>query len=58
MNLIPDIDMKKLVLAAAIVAVFGVFILSLQFIIPLLSILIALGIIAAAIYGIWRFLTE
>lgn len=53
----PNIDPRKLVLAAVIVAVFGIFILSLQYIIPLLGVLIAFGVIVAAVYGIWRFLT-
>lgn len=57
MNPFLNIDPRKLVLAAVIVAVFGIFILSLQFIIPLLGVLIALGVIVAAVYGIWRFLT-
>lgn len=53
----PNIDPRKLVLAAVIVAFFGIFILSLQYIIPLLGLLIAFGVIVAAVYGIWRFLT-
>ncbi len=53
----PNIDPRKLVLAAVIVAFFGIFILSLQYIIPLLGVLIAFGVIVAAVYGIWRFLT-
>ncbi len=56
MNPFPNIDPKRLVLAALIVAVFGIFIISLQFIIPLLGMLITIGIIVAAIYGIWKFL--
>jgi heme O synthase-like polyprenyltransferase len=52
-----NIDQKKLVLAAVVVAVFGIFILALQFIIPLAGILIAFGVIGAAIYGIWKYLT-
>jgi len=57
MNPFPNIDPRKLVLAAVIVAFFGIFILSLQYIIPLLGLLIAFGVIVAAVYGIWRFLT-
>lgn len=57
MNPFPNIDLKKLVIAAVIVVIFGIFILSLQFIIPILGILIAVGVIIAAIYGIWKFLT-
>ena len=53
----PNIDPRKLVLAAVIVAFFGIFILSLQYIIPLLGVLIAFGVIVAAVYGIRRFLT-
>lgn len=58
MNLFPNIDEKKLVLAAVILALFGIFILSLQFIFPILGVLIAIGVIIAAIYAIWKFLTN
>ncbi len=58
MDPFPKLDQKKLVLAAVIVGVFLIFILSLQLIIPILSIFVAIGIIIAAIYGIWKFLTK
>lgn len=57
MNPFPGIDIKKLVIAAIIVALFGIFIIALPLIIPFLGILIAIGVIIAAIYGIWKFLT-
>lgn len=57
MNPLPNVDIRKMVLAALIVAAFGIFILSLQFVIPILGILIAIGVIVAAVYGIWRFLS-
>ena len=57
MNQFPNIDEKKLILAAVILAVFGIFILSLQLVIPILGVLIAIGVLIAAIYGIWKFLT-
>lgn len=43
--------------AAIIVAIFGVFVLSLTYIIPLLGILGALAIIGAGIYAVYLFLT-
>lgn len=52
-----NIDQQKLIKAAVIVALFGIFILSLTYIIPLLGILGALAIIAAGIYAIYLFLT-
>jgi len=58
MNQFPNIDEKKLVLAAVILALFGIFILSLQLVIPILGVLIAIGVLIAAIYGIWKFLTN
>jgi len=58
MNQFPNIDEKKLILAAVILAVFGIFILSLQLVIPILGVLIAIGVLIAAIYGIWKFLTN
>lgn len=57
MNPFPNIDMKKLILAAVIVALLGIFILSLQFIVPILGIFIAIGVIIAAIYGLWKYFT-
>jgi hypothetical protein len=56
-GLFDNIDQKKLVLAAVIVAVFGIFVISLQFVIPFLGILTALGVIAAAVYGLWKYFT-
>lgn len=53
----PNIDQKKLIQAAIIVAAFGIFILSLTYVIPLLGILGAVAIIAAGIYAIYLFLT-
>ncbi len=51
------IDQQQLIKAAIIVAIFGVFILSLTYVIPLLGIIGALAIIAAGIYAIYLFLT-
>ena len=50
-------DMRKLLTAALIVAGFGVFILALTFVIPLLGILGAILIIGFGIYAIYLFLT-
>jgi len=50
-------DQKQLIKAALIVAVLGVFILSLTYIVPLLGILGAGAIIVAGIYAIYLFLT-
>lgn len=52
-----NIDQKKLVQAAVIIGAFGIFILSLTYVLPLLGILGAVGIIAAGIYAIYLFLT-
>ena len=52
-----NIEMDKLVKAAIIVALFGVFILALTYVIPLLGILGALVIILAGIYAVYLFLT-
>lgn len=51
------IDQEKLIKAAIIVAAFGLFILSLTYILPLLGILGAIVIIIAGIYAIYLFLT-
>ncbi len=56
-GLFDNIDQKRLVLAAVIVGAFGIFILALQFIIPVISILVALGIIAAAAFGLKKYFT-
>ncbi len=53
----PPIDQNKLIKAAIIVAAFGIFILSLTYVLPLLGVLGALVIIAAGIYAIYLFLT-
>ena len=53
----PNIDQQKLIKAAVIVGLFGIFILSLTYVIPLLGILGAVGIIGAGIYAIYLFLT-
>jgi len=54
----PPIDQNKLVTAAIIVALFGVLILSFTYILPLLGILVAFGVIAAAIFFVYLFLTR
>lgn len=48
---------KELVKAALIVAAFGIFVLSLTYVIPLLGILGALVIIGVGVYVIYLFLT-
>lgn len=53
----PD-DQKKLLLAMIVVGVFAVILLALPVIIPLAGILVAIGVIIAAIYGIIKFLTK
>lgn len=53
----PNINQSQLIKAAIIVAVFGVFILSLTYVVPLLGILGAVAIIGAGIYAIYLFLT-
>lgn len=53
----PD-DQKKLLLAMIVVGVFAVVLLALPVIIPLAGILVAIGVIIAAIYGIIKFLTK
>ena len=52
-----NIDQAQLKKAAIIVAIFGIFILSLTYIIPLLGIIGALAVIGAGIYAIYLFLT-
>jgi hypothetical protein len=52
-----NIDQQQMIKAAIIVAIFGVFVLSLTYIIPLLGILGALAIIGAGIYAVYLFLT-
>jgi|GEM_PF-2140962 len=51
------IDQNQLKKAAIVVVLFGIFILSLTYIIPLLGIIAALAIIGAGIYAIYLFLT-
>lgn len=53
----PPIDQNKLITAAIAVAFLGIVILSLTFILPVLGILVALGIIAAAVIFVYLFLT-
>ena len=53
----PPIDQNKLITAAIIVALFGILILSFTYILPLLGILVALGVIIAAIAFVYFFLT-
>lgn len=53
----PNINQQQLIKAAVIVAIFGIFILSLTYVIPLLGILGAIAIIGAGIYAIYLFLT-
>lgn len=52
-----NFDQKKAVLAAVIVGAFLIFVMALQFIIPLAGILVAFGVIAAAAYGLWKYFT-
>lgn len=52
-----NIDQQKLIKAAIIVGLFGIFILALTYVIPLLGILGAVVIILAGIYAIYLFLT-
>jgi hypothetical protein len=56
MNL-PNIDMRKAVTAVLVVIGFGLFILGLTFVIPVLGVLVALAIIAAIVYLVYLFLT-
>ncbi|HVZ58699.1 MAG TPA: hypothetical protein VG935_03045 [Patescibacteria group bacterium] len=55
--MLPNIDQQNLIKAAIIIAVFGIFILSLTYIIPILGALGAITIIAAGVYAIYLFLT-
>lgn len=53
----PNINQQQLIKAALIVAGFGIFILALTYVVPLLGILGAVAIIGAGIYAIYLFLT-
>jgi hypothetical protein len=57
MNGFPNINMKQAITAVLIVIAFGLFSLGLTFVIPVLGVLVALGIIAALIYLVYLFLT-
>jgi len=51
------IDPNKLFKAAALVILLGVILLSLTYILPVLGVLVALAIVAAAIYLVYLVLT-
>lgn len=51
-----DIDQKRLFMAALLVFVFGIFILGLTYVIPILGILAALFIIGLLIYAVYTIL--
>ncbi len=55
--MIPNIDQTQLTKAVIIIVAFGIFILALTYVIPLLGILGAIVIIGAGIYAIYLFLT-
>jgi hypothetical protein len=52
-----NIDEKKLIQAAILVAALGVVILALTYLLPIVAILVALVIIGGAIYALYLFLT-
>lgn len=54
---VPPIDQQKLLKAVVILVAFGIFILSLTYVIPLLGIIGAIAIIVAGLYAIYLFLT-
>ena len=47
-----QIDSKKLTAALIVVGILGIIILALPLVIPLLGLLVAFGVIGAAIYGV------
>lgn len=55
--MIPNIDQTQLTKAVIIIVAFGIFILALTYVIPLLGILGAIVSIGAGIYAIYLFLT-
>jgi hypothetical protein len=52
-----EADKRRLVLAAVFVGALGVVVLALPVVIPLLGFLTALGVIAAAIYGVYKYIS-
>jgi hypothetical protein len=52
-----QVDFNKLLTAALIVIIFGLFILSLTYIIPILAGIIALGLVILLVYVVYLFLT-
>jgi hypothetical protein len=51
-------DQQKLGLALVIVGILAVIILALPLVIPIAGVLVAFGVIAAAIYGVYKYLTK
>ncbi len=57
-GLFKDLDQQKLVMALVIVGILSLIILALPLVIPLLGVLISFGVIGAAVYGVYVFLTK
>jgi hypothetical protein len=55
-DFLKNVDMSKLSGVAALVFIVGLVILSFTFIIPLLAVLAAIGIIAFAVYLVYKFI--
>lgn len=53
-----DADKKKLLIALGAIGILGVIVMALPLVIPLLGMLVTLGVIGAAIYGIYVYFTR